>query len=50
MPSRPLTSTKDLIEWEEIVWSIADRAIVKANMMGLVIITHIRNWKNDNTS
>ena len=31
MPSHPVTSTQDLIEWEEIVRSIAGEAIVKAN-------------------
>ena len=50
MPPRPLSSTKLLIEWEEIVRSIADEAIKKANMIGLVTITQIRNWKNDDAS
>ena len=50
MPPRPLSSTKELIEWEEIVRSIADKAIKKANMIGLVNITQIRNWKNDDAS
>ena len=50
MPSRPVTSTKDLVEWEEIVRSIADGAIVKAKNMGLASFTSTRSWKNNNAS
>ena len=50
MSSRPVTSTYDLIEWEEIVRSIADEAIAKAHKIRLVSFTSIRSWKNDNGS
>ena len=50
MPSRPVTSTKDLIELEDIVRSIADGGIVKAKEMGLVSFTSIRSWNNNNAS
>ena len=50
MPSRPVTSTKDLIELEDIVRSIADGGIVKAKEMGLISFTSIRSWNNKNAS